>query len=50
MTQVYVSNEEDSARLVPIALPKPFHIAVSAKPREKCNNSENRLGDIGEYP
>jgi hypothetical protein len=51
MTRVHiVPDDEDSARLVPIALPKPFHVAVSAKPSEKSDNSENRLGIAGAYP
>jgi hypothetical protein len=51
MTRVHiVPDEEDSARLVSIALPKPFQVAVSAKPREKSDDSENRLGIAGVYP
>lgn len=45
-----VPDDEDSARLVPIALPKPFQVAVTAKPRENSDNSENRLGIAGVYP
>jgi hypothetical protein len=45
-----VPEEEASATLVPIALPNPFQVAVSAKHREKRDKSENRRGNAGVYP
>lgn len=51
ITRVHnVPEDEDSARLVPTTLPKQFQVADSPNPREKSDNSENRLGIAGVYP